>query len=202
MSEVVSKTDQRSAAYASQAMRSFLGAPNIHAYARYGSRWRKPWSAKEIETLEEMAGKVHAAKIAAKLGRTESATRKMAYMLNLRLPVIRVPVPEFNAEQEQRARDIFMSFPPRMREIMKAVSDERGVSLTLILGRSRKAKIARARQHMIWRLVRDTSLTMSGAALRLGLDHTTARHAVLVEDKRQGTNVHAKRSAETLRAKP
>lgn len=202
MSEVVSKLDQRTAAYASQAMRSFLGAPNIHAYARHGSRWRKPWSAEEIATLEGLAGKVHYRKIADRLGRSEPATRKMAYMLNVPLAVIKTPAPAFNAEEEQRARDIFMSFPPRMREIMKAVSDEHGVSLTLILGRSRKAKIARARQHMIWRLVRDTSLTMSGAALRLGLDHTTARHAVLVEDKRQGTNVHAKRSAETLRAKP
>lgn len=179
--------------YAAQAMRSFLGAPPVYSYTPYGSRWGKPWSEQEISTLEAMAGKTGIFQICDKLGRSEKSVRKMAHTLGVRLAV-RKPTPTIDAASVAQAEAIYKRFSRRHREIIDAVSEETGVEVVLIFARSRQAKLVQARQRLIWRLVRDTNMSMSQIAMKMDRDATTARHAVLCEDARQGTNVHAKRA--------
>lgn len=198
---------------AAQALRSFMGAPQSVVYRRRPvkvqlsgadtqravppmSREGRRWTDGEFAILEDMLTKHPPEAIAARLGRSRSSICHKAWERNMSCRFRRVlKTPHLDRQRAENAQRLYAGCTPKMREIITAVSAERSVPIELILSVSRMRKVVHARQHIIWRVVRDTSMSMSAVSLRLDLDHTTCRHAVIVEDRRQGTNVHATRAA-------
>lgn len=211
MSVALSKrADPRAVVEASQALRAFMGAPNDIGYIRQPANTDRPapnykplcrarlkWTRQDRNFIREMAGVASAQAIADRLGRSRLSVVSKANDLGIGLSLARKKshAAHPNASPEEKAQAVFIACTKRMRDIILEVSQERGIPVELLLGTTRMKTIAEARQHLIWRIIRDTPMTMSAVAHRIGMDHTTARHAVLREDARQGTNVHAKRAA-------
>lgn len=211
-------TDPRALVEASQAIRVALGRDPLAEHYRprvlYPRVKRKPaaerpavitpgcmigrkWTEADVRLLEKMAGSYQAQTIADALGRTKLATLQKAQELLISVK-LRRGKRQLSASAVKRSREIFSECYPSMRAIIASVSQSRGVSVDAILSQSRKQPVMLARREALWMMGRDTKLSMAQMANRLRLDHTTVRHAIIMEDKARGTNVHETRA---IRAK-
>lgn len=154
----------------------------------------RPWYKSEERLLAEKAMSHAIPAIAEELGRTPNAVAVRARLLGLSLRRRRANS-VLCEQQVQRARLILEGCPASMRSIIRAVSEARGVSVEAILGHRRLKPCMLARREMIWTVARDTKMSMNLIATKLGLDHTTVRHAIHKEDAARGTDVRLIRTA-------
>ena len=112
----------------------------------------------------------------------------------VRIPVAKVPEPEPAPVEVEAApepvddlalyREAFESaIPPEnpyrvAKGIIKTVSDETRVSIEQIRSKLRPAPIAAARQECMYRIARDTALSVSQIGRIFDRDHTTVIHAL------------------------
>lgn len=78
----------------------------------------------------------------------------------------------------RRLREINGSKVSLFSDIIRRVSRAHRVSPALIKGRSRAKPVVFARQACVYWAVRRTGMSINEIALRMGLDNSTARHAV------------------------
>lgn len=67
--------------------------------------------------------------------------------------------------------------------------DEEGYPLYFLQGSARHRDATRARQAVIWRLAKDTRLSLTEIAAILKKDHTSVLHAIRAENDRRGSDV-------------
>lgn len=73
--------------------------------------------------------------------------------------------------------------------LARRYSDEEGYSLSFLQSSMRHRGVTRARHAVIWRLARDTKLSLPEIAAVMKKDHTSVLHAIRAENERRGANV-------------
>lgn len=186
---------------ASQDARAMLGyAPPVLNRARRVSDKGRPtvitpgcmggrkWRMSEIDKMRSMAGTIDPVDIAAALGRSRDAVMQKACLEGFSLRVWRSRRAPLKADPE-RSQAIFARCTPAMRKAIRDTSESTGFSVEDILGWARPPALARARRIMIWTIVRDTKMSLSGIARKLERDHSSIHHAVRRHNDETGENL-------------
>lgn len=83
--------------------------------------------------------------------------------------------------------------------LARRYSEEEGYSLSFLQSRMRHKEATRARQSVIWRLAKDTCLTLPELAALMKKDHTSVLHAIRAENDRRRSNVRGMQFPEGYR---
>lgn len=92
---------------------------------------------------------------------------------------------------------------PKGKRIIKECAIEAGLTITDLCSKGRVKPLARARQFAMWRIAKETSLSLPQIGRLLCRDHTTVLYAIRVVNAERGENVrgcgsnlkHGKRAA-------
>lgn len=100
------------------------------------------------------------------------------------------------AEQERQSQHEPLRFirpgpAPSWREILSQVAQKHAVPADWILSPRRSAKIATARQEVMYRLYRETKFSLPAIGQRLDRDHTTVLWGIKQHEKRMAPVIQA-----------
>ncbi len=151
-------------------------------------RHNKPWNARELKCLRDMAADGQTVtNIARHMKRSRDGVLRKARDMGIVIPLVGQIDDGDMAPTDIRNRE-------KIKALIKIVAEHYGCPVDDIMGHSRVADIIQARHHAMWICARDTRLTYPQIGRAFRRDHSTVIHAVARIDAAKGENVRALRT--------